>query len=152
MVKQIINTGSIANDGTGDSLRTAGTKINENFSEVYTYIKLTDEEINFDSLPTNTSIDETVKLNVLSGAIDDGVKSLNLLDYTTTTEFPFFSKQIVNLYVNDVIITPSNFRNGTSVTLRPNAAIDLIYVNSTWVIKSPKIYDNTDANALWYVS
>jgi len=35
MAKQTINTGTVANDGTGDTLRTAGTKINANFTELY---------------------------------------------------------------------------------------------------------------------
>ena len=36
MAKQVISTGSSANDGTGDTLRSAGTKINANFTEIYT--------------------------------------------------------------------------------------------------------------------
>lgn len=35
MAKQTINIGSAANDGTGDPLRTAFDKINDNFNEVY---------------------------------------------------------------------------------------------------------------------
>ena len=35
MTKQTINIGSAANDGTGDPLRTAFDKINDNFNEVY---------------------------------------------------------------------------------------------------------------------
>jgi hypothetical protein len=35
MAKQTINLGTAANDGTGDNLRAGGTKINENFTEVY---------------------------------------------------------------------------------------------------------------------
>ena len=35
MAKQVISTGSSANDGTGDTLRSAGTKINANFTELY---------------------------------------------------------------------------------------------------------------------
>lgn len=35
MAYQTVNTGSSANDGTGDQLRTAFDKINDNFSEVY---------------------------------------------------------------------------------------------------------------------
>jgi len=35
MTKQLINIGSTANDGTGDPLRTAFLKINENFTELY---------------------------------------------------------------------------------------------------------------------
>ena len=37
MAQQIINVGSAANDGTGDSLRAGGIKINDNFSEVYDF-------------------------------------------------------------------------------------------------------------------
>ena len=36
MTRQDINIGSSANDGTGDTLRSAGTKINSNFKELYT--------------------------------------------------------------------------------------------------------------------
>lgn len=35
MARQNINTGTIANDGTGDSLRDSMIKINQNFSEIY---------------------------------------------------------------------------------------------------------------------
>lgn len=35
MTRQNISIGSSANDGTGDTLRQAGTKINENFVEIY---------------------------------------------------------------------------------------------------------------------
>lgn len=36
MARKVINIGTAANDGTGDSLRVAGGKINDNFVEVYT--------------------------------------------------------------------------------------------------------------------
>ena len=38
MAQQTINIGSIANDNTGDTLRGAGQKINDNFTELYTDI------------------------------------------------------------------------------------------------------------------
>jgi hypothetical protein len=38
MARLGINTGAIGNDGTGDSLRAAGGKINSNFLELYTYL------------------------------------------------------------------------------------------------------------------
>ena len=37
MAKQTINIGTTANDKTGDQLRTAFTKTNDNFTEVYAY-------------------------------------------------------------------------------------------------------------------
>ena len=36
MARQLINIGTIENDGTGDKLRDAMDKINDNFREVYT--------------------------------------------------------------------------------------------------------------------
>lgn len=39
MGKQTINVGSAGNDGTGDDLRTAGNKINDNFDELYTDVR-----------------------------------------------------------------------------------------------------------------
>ena len=38
MTKQVLNRGTIANDGTGDTLRTAGLKINANFDELYQFL------------------------------------------------------------------------------------------------------------------
>lgn len=38
MAKQIITTGNSANDGSGDPARTAFTKTNNNFNEIYQYI------------------------------------------------------------------------------------------------------------------
>lgn len=35
MTRQVINNGTVANDDTGDSLRTAAQKINQNFGELY---------------------------------------------------------------------------------------------------------------------
>lgn len=41
MAQQIINIGTIANDNTGDTLRGAGQKINDNFDEIYAALPLT---------------------------------------------------------------------------------------------------------------
>ena len=35
MTKQTLDIGTNANDGTGDTLRSGGQKINDNFSELY---------------------------------------------------------------------------------------------------------------------
>lgn len=35
MTKQVIGVGAVANDGTGDPLRTAFGKVNDNFTEIY---------------------------------------------------------------------------------------------------------------------
>ena len=38
MTRQNISVGSAANDGTGDTLRSAGTKVNANLAEVYAFL------------------------------------------------------------------------------------------------------------------
>ena len=38
MAKQTIGIGSTANDGTGDTLRDAMDKVNDNFTELYPYV------------------------------------------------------------------------------------------------------------------
>lgn len=42
MAKKIINIGQTANDKSGDPLRTAFSKINENFDELYANTDVTD--------------------------------------------------------------------------------------------------------------
>ena len=62
MAQQSVGIGSSANDGTGDPLRTAFTKINENFTEVYAGLGMdTDKglDINNNTL-TSTSTNEDI--------------------------------------------------------------------------------------------
>jgi hypothetical protein len=75
MAKQVINIGTVANDNTGDPLRTAMTKVNENFTEVYDSL---DTKIGYDGIildsetaatSGNVTINEPMgKCNVLTGA------------------------------------------------------------------------------------
>ena len=47
MAQQTLNIGSNANDGTGDNLRAAMIKVNENFTEVYSAPGFTVDTISF---------------------------------------------------------------------------------------------------------
>lgn len=38
MAKQVVNVGTVANDNTGDDIRTGGQKIMGNFNEIYSAI------------------------------------------------------------------------------------------------------------------
>jgi hypothetical protein len=50
MAKQTVNIGTVANDGTGDEIRTGGDKINDNFNELYAHL-------GGDTLPSTIKID-----------------------------------------------------------------------------------------------
>ena len=55
MVQEVINLGAFANDGTGDPIRTALTKTNNNFSRLFTTIGTSDILLSGDSITTATT-------------------------------------------------------------------------------------------------
>ena len=74
MAKQIIGLGTTDNDGTGDTLKVGGAKINDNFTEVYDGLgtKIGYDGIILDSETAATSGDVTInkpmgKCNVVTG-------------------------------------------------------------------------------------
>ena len=93
MAQQTVGIGSSANDGTGDPLRTAFTKINENFTEVYASLGMdTDKGIDINNNTiTSTSTNEDIiidpngtgKIELAADVeIDNG---LNTVSYTHLT-------------------------------------------------------------------
>ena len=64
MARQTINTGTVANDNTGDTMRNAGTKINANFSEVY-------KILGGDSITPTTKMSFGTSTIIAEGATDD---------------------------------------------------------------------------------
>lgn len=78
MARQIVNTGTTANDGTGDTLRIAGQKLNENFAELYlalggdsdqlsSGVTLTDQGVRFEG----TTVDQWETTLVASNPASD---------------------------------------------------------------------------------
>ena len=105
MTRQNINTGSAANDGTGDTLRSAGTKINSNFIELYNFlgaegdsstlasrVKFQDSAIVFEGLTpdanetrlfaTDPTKDNTITLPDSTGTVVLGVAAQTLTNKT----------------------------------------------------------------------
>ena len=101
MARQIISTGTSANDGTGDTLRSAGTKINANFLEVYNalggigQVSFEDSAIVFegssaDSNETrvtaiNPTADRQIQLPDASGTVVLNTATQTLTNKTLTT-------------------------------------------------------------------
>jgi hypothetical protein len=71
MAKQTINIGTVANDGTGDDLRVAMQKVNDNFTELYTASPLTSQiSIEGNHIYTNSS-NANLKLSAAgTGAVE----------------------------------------------------------------------------------
>lgn len=76
MAKQLINIGTSANDGLGDSLRVGAEKINSNFNELYNSIAYT--------LPTaSTSVKGGVIVDGTTLRVVDGIISATVSDSAT---------------------------------------------------------------------
>ena len=125
MAKQTISTGSAANDGTGDTLRSAGVKINENFTEVYN--RQTTPYYDVETLTANGSISLAVPLSICNKAT---ALSLVLPNSVTIG----LIKVITNKGAGIATITPLSFAQGTSVALDQYDTVTLIWDGSKWYI------------------
>lgn len=91
MTRQNISIGTTANDGTGDTLRSAGQKINENFVEIY-------QRLGGDSDILSTGITFTNNSIVFEGVSADNFETiLQVTDPTkdNTITFPDSSGEVV---------------------------------------------------------
>lgn len=112
MARQIVNIGAVANDGSGDTLRQAGSKINANFNELYTLLggdsatagvttQLTDSGLTFFGANYNTL------LGFIEGGantnIDLPAASGTLITNTATQTLT--NKTLTAPAINDPVIT-----------------------------------------------
>ena len=99
MTKLVIANGTTANDGTGDTLRSAATKINSNFSELYSFLGGLDS-----SLTTKISLgDGTI---IFEGATaDDFETTLTATDPTAdrTLTLPDATDTLVGRATTDTL-------------------------------------------------
>ena len=102
MTRQNIGIGSSANDGTGDTLRQAGQKINANFTEVYsllgggtntlsTQITLENDAVTFEgatpnAFETRLKVTDPTKDNIITLPDSTGVVTLNNTIQTLTNK------------------------------------------------------------------
>ena len=104
MARQTINIGAIADDGTGDSIRVSGIKINENFAEVYAQQQL----VNL----THFEFDNNTIKGLLSNAdiemSGNGTGHVDISDLTIDSE--------INLSDNEIKTNTSN----TNLKFAPN--------------------------------
>ena len=113
MAKEILQLGNAANDGTGDSLRAGGTKINANFSELYDSLGGTAGATGILINTASPSVGEALTWNG-SAFIPDIPSNKNILEQ--------------NLNVNGYNIVSSN--NGNLV-IQSDGTGDIILRNSS---------------------
>ena len=146
MTKQTLDIGTNANDGTGDTLRSGGQKINDNFSELY----LT---LGGNSIASNgiNAVYANQTITIASEAVNDsdtliifnkgsGTIAATLGDGTSTGEYKIF------LNINSAVatVTPSNFGNGTNFALSQYGSTQAVWAGSDWYLIGHKDSSDTD--------
>jgi len=112
MARQTINTGTIANDGTGDTLRIAGNKINENFVELYNLLggdavgasnvsQLTDSGLDILGTSFRTKIGAVDPSSLVAITFPDnsGTVTLNAATQTLTNKTISLDSNVIDGYV-----------------------------------------------------
>jgi|13_taG_2_1085334.scaffolds.fasta_scaffold215888_1 hypothetical protein len=148
MTKQTLDIGTNANDGTGDTLRSGGQKINDNFSELYLTLggnsiasnginaAYATQTIDTASATVNDS-DTLIIFNKGSGTI-----AATLGDGTSTGQYKIF----LNKNTGVATVTPSvgKFANGTNFKLSQYGSTQAIWEGSKWYLIGHKDSADTD--------
>lgn len=134
MARQNIFTGTVGNDGTGDDLRTGATKINANFTELYSNITALSLQLNLQSVNSNgigfgfdgilfdgATKDSMTTVTRLIPADPTQVNNITLQDSTGTLAFVTDIKREAN---RDYVL---GIRGGTTKLLDSASAIDALF-------------------------
>lgn len=136
MAQQLINIGTAANDGTGDSLRAAGGKINSNFTELYGRTAYT-LPIATNATLGGVKVGDTLQINASTGVLSLNASLDNLTDVTITA--PVLNNQVIkfdgNKWINSTIPTvPSLLDDLTDVVISSPANNQVLKYNGTeWI-------------------
>ena len=146
MARQTLDIGTNANDGTGDTLRSGGEKINGNFAELYT-------TLGGNNIASNgiNAVYATQTITIASEAVNDSdtliifnkgsdTIAATLGDGTSTGEYKIF------LNINDAIatVTPTKFGNGTNFALSRYGSTQAVWAGSDWYLIGHKDSSDTD--------
>lgn len=125
MARQVINTGTTANDGSGDTLRTAGTKINENFVELYSQLGGGD---------SGASLTTAVRL------VDSGLKYVGVTNDTVLTHTEGSGRLVFTLPDSDGELTAN-----TATQTLTNKTLDSATINNP-VLDNVSINDTNNSH------
>ena len=160
MAKQFINIGIEGNDGTGDSIRDAFNKSNENFTELYavfgqggqigfTSLSDTPDTLGADKIPVTNSAGTAITMKGIAGtgiSVDFTdpnnllltVDSINLsTDTTPDLGGPLNANTyaIGNVGINQTVVDDFNSAHGTNIT-QDDLVIDKGYADRRYLRSS----------------
>ena len=128
MTRQNIFLGTVANDGTGDSLRDALDKVNDNFVDLYLNFGGDSDTLNG---PLTITADGTIPVNV---QFVDCFKASALALILPSGSFQGENIVFTNRGVGTATITPTNFAHGTSFAISTNESCTTTWDGLNWFI------------------
>ncbi len=127
MAKQDLNIGTLANDGTGDTLRDGGTKVKANFDELYTALGGNTVQI---AIPASGITNgDVLKYNSGNSAFEPGSDTNVNTTYTVSAETSG-SDASIRLTGSDASTDNVNLVSGTGINIDRTDA-DNITINNT---------------------
>ena len=149
MAKQSLNLGSTANDGTGDPLRTAGDKSNDNFDELYNLTQSAVGSVRFAAAsfsPVLYTGSESITSNALVFSNKATAQSLTMLNGSADGEIKIFVN--INAGTLTVNATSSNISTpagGTSFTIQARGSAIIVWsaTAAKWFMVSTDLSNTT---------
>jgi len=127
MAKQDLNIGTLANDGTGDTLRDGGTKVKANFDELYTALGGNTVQI---AIPgSGVTNGQVLKYNSSTSAFEPNTDTNVNTTYTVSAEVSG-SDASIRLTGSDASTDNVNLVSGTGINIDRTDA-DNITINNT---------------------
>jgi len=125
VAKQSVDVGTVANDGTGDPLRTAMIKINENFTELYTNAVLT-TSVSVGNSTINSSMSNTAGFYTGNSAGNRFLANTGVVDITDGTTSSNLTATTARVGANITINTTSVFvGNSTQNVIQLQTYVDV---------------------------
>ena len=103
MAKQVVNLGTSANKGDGDPLRTAFTKVNSNFTELYASVGTLDGDVTGSVFAD----DSTLLVDGVAGKIVGPIESTSILPGNGATDIGSTGNRFYNAWFTGQIATDS---------------------------------------------
>jgi hypothetical protein len=126
--REILQTGTVANDGTGDTLRDAADKLNTNFVNLWNHIGGQDSDFNSETITVDTAASPTAPISFCNAS---GALAVSLPDATLDGT----AKKFLNINSGTATITPSNTNGSWSnVAITQGRGVEVVWHSTGWIV------------------
>jgi hypothetical protein len=151
MAQQILDIGSNANDGTGDTLRAAMDKVNDNFTELYAQVDDNFLTISGNNITATRSNDNINLIPAGTGAVTMNNllvdNNIRIKDNIITTTQSNSDLELTASGTGSVVIDSLQFKDNTISTFESNANLELSASGSGTVVINSLSFPTTDGTA-----